>query len=239
MNYSQLQTTDYFSRPSLILRTLLFAVPLLFLSQSIAAQQASLEELQTRFQKEYQAIEYLFEHGPAKRVFPIDPRQRRIQWQRELAESFAQAGVTVDEILKLHPSDEAGWRELRETMTLYSQPTSPAKTRDVFGSGEVQKKAKLVDAPPADYPDAALAAKTDGEVRLRLVLAADGSVKNIFPMKGMPNGLTEAAMAAARKIKFTPAIRDGKPVSQFETLSYEFRKGKGLKPYHPNPEFYF
>lgn len=239
MNYSQLQTTDYLSRPSLILRTLLIAVPLIFLSQSIAAQQDNLAQLQTRFQKEYQAIEYLFEHGPAKKVFPIDPRQRRIQWQRELAESFAQAGATVDEILKLHPSDEAGWRELRETMTLYSQPTSRAKTRDVFGSGEVQKKAKLIDAPPADYPAAAGVAKTDGEVRLRLVLAADGTVKNIFPMKGLPNGLTEAAMNAARRIKFTPAIRDGKPVSQFETLSYEFRKGKGLKPYHPNPEFYF
>lgn len=207
--------------------------------QATSTPTDNLGQLQARFQKEYQAIEYLFDHGPAKKVFPPDPRQRRIQWQQELAESFARAGATVDEILKLDPSDEAGWRELRETMSLYSRPTSPAKTRDVFGSGEVQKKAKLIDAPPADYPAAASAAKTDGEVRLRLVLAAGGTVKNIFPIKGLPHGLTEAAMNAARQIKFTPAVREGKPVSQFETLSYEFRKGKGLKPYHPNPEFYF
>jgi TonB family protein len=239
MNYSSLPASNNRERWSRYGRTALLAVPLLFLSQTIAAQQDNLGELQARFQREYQAIEYLFEHGPAKKVFPIDARQRRIQWQRELADSFAQAGMTVDEILKLHPSDEAGWRELRETMTLYSQPTSPAKTRSVFGSSEVQTKAKLLDAPAADYPDEARAAKESGEVRLRLVLAADGTVKNIFPMKGLPHGLTEAAMNAARRIKFTPAIREGKPVSQFETLSYEFRKGKGLKPYHPNPEFYF
>ena len=237
MNYSNHSTRSL--RLSLIMRGLLFVVPIVFLSQTVAAQQASLGQLQERFKKEYQAIEYLFEHGPAKKVFPPDPRQRRIQWQRELAESFAQAGATVDEILKLHPSDEAGWRELRETMSLYGQPTSPARTRSVFGSGEVQKKAKLIDAPAADYPDEARAAKTNGEVRLRLVLAADGTVKNIFPMKGLEHGLTEAAMNAARQIKFTPAVRDGKPVSQFETLSYEFKKGKGLRPYHPEIEFYF
>ena len=237
MNYSNHSTRSL--RLSLIMQAFLFAVAILFLGQTVAAQQASLGQLQERFTKEYQAIEYLFEHGPAKKVFPPDPRQRRIQWQQELAESFTQAGATVDEILKLHPSDEAGWIELRETMSLYGQPTSPARTRSVFGSGEVQKKAKLLDAPAADYPDEARAAKTSGEVRLRLVLAADGTVKNVFPMKGLPHGLTEAAMNAAQRIKFTPAIRDGKPVSQFETLSYEFRKGKGQKPYHPNPEFYF
>ena len=242
MNDSPLQIMNNPGGPSrhgMVLRILLFAALILFVGQTVAAQEASLQQLQERFKKEYQAIEYLFEHGPAKKVFPPDPRQRRIQWQRELAESFAQAGATVDEILKLHPSDEAGWIELRETMSLYAQPTSPARTRSVFGSSEVQKKAKLLDAPAADYPDEARAARTNGEVRLRLVLAADGTVKNIFPMKGLQHGLTEAAMNAARRIKFAPAVRDGKPVSQFETLSYEFKKGKGLRPYHPEIEFYF
>jgi TonB family protein len=208
-------------------------------AQAVSTPPDNLGQLQARFKKDYDAIQYLFLHGPAKKVFPTNPRERLVVWQKELADSFAQAGVTVDEILKLHPADEASWLELRETLSLYSQPVSPPASRNVFGSGEVQKKAKLRDAPAAVYPDEARTAKANGEVRLRLVLAADGTVKNIFPMKSLPHGLTQAAIDAARQIKFTPAVREGKPVSQFETLSYEFKQGKGMKPYHPQPEFYF
>jgi TonB family protein len=207
--------------------------------QAVSTPPDNLGQLQARFKKDYDAIEYLFLHGPGKRVFPDNPLERLRRWQKELADSFAQAGVTVDEILKLHPADEASWLELRETLSLYAEPVSRPANRSVFGSGEVQKKAKVLDAPAAAYPDEARTAKANGEVRLRLVLAADGTVKNIFPMKSLPHGLTQAAIDAARQIKFTPAVRERKPVSQFETLSYEFKKGKGLKPYHPEPEFYF
>jgi len=207
--------------------------------QGTAAPQQNLEQVEAKFQKQFAAIEDLFLYGPAKKVFPPDPRERLRRWQDELAESFARAGATVDEILKLHPPDEDHWRELRETLWLYSQPVSPASTRTVFGSSEVQKRARLLNAPAAAYPDEARVAKAKGEVRLRLVLAADGKVKNIFPMKSLPYGLTDAAMNAARQIKFTPAIRDGRPVSQFATLSYEFKKGRGLPPYIPEHEFYF
>jgi TonB family protein len=207
--------------------------------QATVSPQENLEQLKVKFQKQYMDIETLFLYGPAKKVFPPDPRERLRRWQVELADSFARAGATVDEILKLHPPDEDHWRELRETMWLYSQPVSPPESRSVFGSGEVQKRARLLDAPAAVYPDEARAAKAKGEVRLRLVLAADGTVKNIFPMKPLRHGLTEAAMNAAQQIKFTPAIRDGRPVSQFATLSYEFKKGRGLPPYVPEHEFYF
>jgi len=207
--------------------------------QATTVPQQNLEQLEAKFQKQFAAIEDLFLYGPAKKVFPPDPRERLRRWQDELADSFARAGATVDEILKLHPPDEDHWRELRETMLLYSQPVSPAASRTVFGSGEVQKRARLLDAPAAAYPDEARAAKAKGEVRLRLVLAADGTVKNVFPMKPLPYGLTDAAMNAARQIKFTPAIRDGRPVSQFVTLSYEFKKGRGQRPYVPEHEFYF
>lgn len=199
----------------------------------------TLEQLEAKFQKQYAAIEDLFLHGPAKKVFPPNPHDRLRRWQDELAESFAQAGATVDQILKLHPSDEEHWRELRETLWLYSQPVSPPQSRTVFGSGEVQKRARLLDAPAAVYTPEALQAKARGEVRLRLVLAADRTVKYIFPMKPLKYGLTEAAIEAARRIKFEPAIRDGHPVSQFATLSYEFKSGRGLAPYVPKPEFYF
>lgn len=206
---------------------------------AVLGQQPAPEQLEAKFQKQYATIENLFLNGPAKRVFPTDPHERLRWWQDDLAQSFAQAAATIDEILKLHPPDEEHWRERRETMLLYSQPISPPESRTVFGPGEVQSKARLLNAPAAVYTNEARAAKAGGEVRLRLVLAADGTVKNIFPMKPLKYGLTEAAMDAARLIKFQPAIRNKQAVSQFATLSYEFKKGRGLPPYIPEHEFYF
>ena len=144
--------------------------------------------------------------------------------------NLKEASKSFEAALKLQRSD---------TMWLYSQPVSSPDSRTVFGAKEVDKRARLIDAPAAVYPDAARNAKAKGEVRLRMVLAGDGTVKYIFPMKPLKYDLTEAAMEAARHIKFGPAIRDGQPVSQFETLSYEFKNGRGLTPYVPEHEFYF
>lgn len=216
-----------------------FAAPMIFERHGAAAQQATLDQLEAKLQKQYAAIEDLFAHGPAKQIYPPDFRERLRLWQDDLAKSFAEAGKTIDEILKLNPPDAEQWRERSDTMWLYSQPISPPSSRTVYGAGEVQKKARLVDAPAAAYPAEARAAKAGGEVRLRLVLASDGTVKYIFPMKPLKHGLTEAAIEATRHLKFEPAIRGGKPASQFATLSYEFKKGQGLPPYFPQHEFYF
>lgn len=201
--------------------------------------QATREQLEAKLQQQYDDLWKQFANGPSTKVFPVDYRQRIRIWQDELARLFAEAGSTVDEILKLNPPDEEMWRERRETLSLYSQPISPPASRSVFGSSEVQKRARLLPSPPAAYPDEARLTKEKGEVRLRVVLAGDGSVKNIFPMRPQKHGLTEAAMAAARQLRFEPAIRNGQPVSQFATVAYEFKHGKSSHPYLPTPEFYF
>ena len=41
-------------------------------------------------------------------------------------------------------------------------------------------------------------------------------------MKGLPHGLTERAIAAARAIQFTPTQKDGQAVSQWVTVEYNF-----------------
>jgi len=226
------------SRRILPLLVISLTVPWLWHGQ-VVAQQITLEQLKAKLQEQYGTIYHLFANGPGKQVYPSDPRERIRQWQDDLARSFADAQATIDEIVKLHPPDENMWRERSDTMWLYSQPVSPPASRSVFGVTEVDKRARLIDAPAAAYPAEARAANAQGEVRLRLVLAGDGTVKNIFPMKPLKYGLTEAAMEAARHIRFSPATRDGKPVSQFTTLSYEFKHGRGLAPYVPEHEFYF
>ena len=203
------------------------------------AQQPRLSDLENKFQQAYADIQHLFANGPATMVFPADPRERRRRWQNDLSDSFTRAASLAEQIIDLNPPNIGVWREHRDTLLVYGRPSGTPGTRTIFGSSEVEKKARLRETPLPVYPDTARAAKAKGEVRLRLVLAADGSVKHIFPMKPEKHGLTEAAMDAARQIKFEPAIKNGQPVSQFLTLAYEFKNGKSRKPFVPDREFYF
>jgi protein TonB len=64
---------------------------------------------------------------------------------------------------------------------------------------------------------------TKGYVILRAILAADETVKHIEIITGLPDGLSQSAIAAARQIKFKPAMKDGKPVSVWIELEYQFQ----------------
>lgn len=213
-------------------------------------QAPSLDQLEQKLQSQYATIEKIIANPPSPADSPalvrlpgqppydLQAHRRRIRlWQDDLAQSFKAAADTVAAILKLNPPNPDFWRERLETLQLYAQPVSSPEERTIFGRSEVQQPVKFVDTPLPAYTTKAQAAKAKGDVRLRLVLAADGTVKYVFPLKSLRYGLTESAMAAARQIKFEPAIRNGSPASQFLTLVYEFEKGQARKPYVPRTEF--
>lgn len=201
--------------------------------------QASLDDLRANLNSQYAAIEHTIREPPSPRQYfnASDYSRHLREWQDDLAQTFAAAANTVEQILRLNPPNRGYWQERLETLQLYSQPISRPDQRSVFGAGEMDQAAHIVNAPAAEYNDEARAAKVRGEVRLRLVLAADGTVKYVFPIKSLPHGLADAAMAAASRIQFDPGIRHGKPASQFVTLVYEFRDGKARAPYTPKTVF--
>jgi TonB family protein len=204
----------------------------------LAGNQRSVKELETKLESQYRETQKLFASPPRSAgLLPADYHRLLREWQDDLAQSFVRAAATVSEILALNPSDRAMWQERLETLRLYSQPISSPEERRVFGSGEVQTSARILETPLAEYTDEARAAKTHGDVRLRVVLAADGMVKNVFPIKSLAHGLTESAMKAARQIKFEPAVRNGQPASEFMTFVYEFEKGRSRQPYIPRTIF--
>ena len=204
-----------------------------------AVQQTAINQLEAKLNSEYRTIEKTITGPPSRAQYPVaaDYHRKLREWQDALAQAFGAAANTIKEILKLNPQNADYWRERLETLELYSQPISTPEERKVFGSGEVQQLVRLINAPAAEYTDEARAAKTRGDVRLRLVLASDGTVKNVFAIKSLPHGLTESAMKAARQIKFEPAIRNAKPASQFITLVYEFKDGQARPPYIPKTIF--
>jgi protein TonB len=86
----------------------------------------------------------------------------------------------------------------------------------------VSSKARILSRPEPQYTEEARRNQVTGTVVLRAVFAANGAVTNIKAIKGLPDGLTEKAIAAARQIKFVPAQKDGRAVSQYIQIEYNF-----------------
>ncbi|HKU73656.1 MAG TPA: energy transducer TonB [Pyrinomonadaceae bacterium] len=87
---------------------------------------------------------------------------------------------------------------------------------------EVTTKAVLVMKPEPMYTEEARQNNITGTIVLKVLFSSDGNVVNIRTVGGLPYGLTANAIEAAKKVKFVPATRDGKFVSVFMQLEYNF-----------------
>jgi TonB family protein len=92
----------------------------------------------------------------------------------------------------------------------------------IFSGREVTSKARVLSKPEPTYTESARKNQITGTVVLRAVFSSGGSVTNIHAVSGLPDGLTERAIAAAKQIRFTPATKDGRPVSMWMELQYNF-----------------
>jgi TonB family protein len=91
-----------------------------------------------------------------------------------------------------------------------------------FKPGEVTQKARILSKPSPEYTEEARKNQVTGTVTLQMVFSSSGGVTNIRTISGLPYGLTEKAIAAARRISFSPAMKDGRPVSQYIRVEYNF-----------------
>ena len=73
-----------------------------------------------------------------------------------------------------------------------------------YAGKETTRKARLAMKPEPNYTEQARQNQIMGTVVLKAVFSANGSVKNIKLVSGLPFGLTEMAIAAASKIQFIP-----------------------------------
>src|SRR5262245_14992828 len=65
----------------------------------------------------------------------------------------------------------------------------------------------------AKYTEEARNNGVQGTVVLQVVFNVNGKITDIKVIRGLPYGLTENAIEAAKKIKFKPAMKEGKPIS--------------------------
>jgi TonB family protein len=92
----------------------------------------------------------------------------------------------------------------------------------IFTGKDVTTKARLISKPEPQYTEEARKNQITGTVVLKCVFSSSGQVMNIRTVSGLPNGLTERAIAAAKMIKFVPATKDGHQVSMWMQLEYNF-----------------
>ena len=91
-----------------------------------------------------------------------------------------------------------------------------------FSGSEVEQRARLLSKPEPQYTEEARKNQVSGTVMLRAVFSSAGEVVQIRALNTLPFGLTERAIAAARQIKFVPAMKNGHPVSVYMQLEYNF-----------------
>jgi protein TonB len=103
--------------------------------------------------------------------------------------------------------------------TLQIKPTKAATTPSMVKPLAAPVEAYEVTKMPlptgrcsGEYTEEARRAGAEGTVVLDLVVGADGTARDITVTQGLGHGLTEAAVAALKRCRFTPGERGGKPV---------------------------
>jgi hypothetical protein len=99
------------------------------------------------------------------------------------------------------------------------QPAASGSGRD---PAEKISPLKILAKPKANYTDAARLNEITGTVNLRVVFLANGTIGGISPISGLPYGLTEMAIGAARSIRFEPAKKNGVPCTAVKMIPYNF-----------------
>jgi TonB family protein len=111
--------------------------------------------------------------------------------------------------------------DLQVSVSPMSTTTSEGNENTSTG-GKADRKVYVAFKPEPRYTEDARQNRIVGTVILKCVFSANGTITRISVVQGLPLGLTERAIAAARMIKFIPAMKEGRFVSVFIQLEYNF-----------------
>ena len=94
---------------------------------------------------------------------------------------------------------------------------------------DADKKVSILEQPQPAYTDEARRNRAAGRVVIDARFQKDGTVSSPTVVERMPYGLTEAALDALKRIRFTPAEYKGRKVTVYRKVVYVF-------PPHESPE---
>jgi TonB family protein len=100
--------------------------------------------------------------------------------------------------------------------------THAAKPRQ-SDDGPPTTPVEIISKPNPVYTEEARQLKVEGEVLLEVMFGANGQLHVNRVVRGLGHGLDEAALAAASKIQFKPAARNGSPVDSTSIVHVIFQ----------------
>jgi TonB family protein len=124
----------------------------------------------------------------------------------------------------LFPAEEAARYQIKVPPVYPGAPTKEnpiLKPLDQMGKEGVGRPT-ILSREKARYTEPARYNCVQGTVVLSVVFSAEGELKDIRVVRGLPDGLIRKAIEAALKIRFQPATKDGIPVSVRGNLEYSF-----------------
>ena len=96
------------------------------------------------------------------------------------------------------------------------------ETRQPDNSASTNSNLLIVSKPISHYTKEATDNCIQGTVIVKATFFSNGRIGNIKVVKGLPFGLSNQAIEAAKLIKFVPAKRNGKQISVNRKLEYNF-----------------
>jgi TonB family protein len=103
------------------------------------------------------------------------------------------------------------------------QAVADAPKKKAGPEGPIDTPVDILDKPKPEYTAEGRSLKLEGDVVLDVVFLSNGTMQVNRVVSGLGHGLDEAAVRAARQIKFKPAKREGQPVDFPARVRIEFR----------------
>lgn len=127
-------------------------------------------------------------------------------------------GVTVLTLMKSY-----GKAELVEVIEA-ADGVEGERLLSLLGAGERKADARpvLLNSPSPSYTVEARQNGVTGTVSMRVLVGADGEVKKVRILTGLPDGLSGQASIVGYKMKFKPAIKNGSAVEFWIPIQIEF-----------------
>ncbi len=108
--------------------------------------------------------------------------------------------------------------------TSYGRPPPPSESNETaVPEAAVSSPARLVSSVRPTYPPAARSAGVEADVLMEIVLGTEGAVQDAHVVRRAGFGFDEAALSAIRSYRFSPALREGRPVRVRMRWRVEFR----------------
>ncbi|HPW55433.1 MAG: TonB family protein [Thermoanaerobaculaceae bacterium] len=91
----------------------------------------------------------------------------------------------------------------------------------VMIGGSVQPPVPIIQSPPV-YPVEARTARVSGVVILKTIIDTAGVVRDVEILRGLPMGISEAAVETVKQWRYEPATLDGRPVPVYLNVTVRF-----------------